>query len=124
MGASPSLWFRWSVVYDMHRDHPHCPLPAPAFCSSTTPNATRSGTTKPLPGCLTRLVLTTSPPTLYHATDVPRGILTPALPASACRAPPINAHHWRRAHATIPPQRPVQRLPPCCDHSCGFRLQA
>ncbi|KAJ7816511.1 hypothetical protein B0H14DRAFT_3475291 [Mycena olivaceomarginata] len=50
----------------MHRDHPHCPLPAPVFCSSTTPNATRSGTTKPLPVCLTRLVLRTSLPTLYH----------------------------------------------------------
>jgi hypothetical protein len=49
----------------MHCDHPHCPLPVPAFCGSTTPNATRSGTTKPLPGCLTRPVLT-SLPTLYH----------------------------------------------------------
>ncbi|KAJ7348707.1 hypothetical protein DFH08DRAFT_1000708 [Mycena albidolilacea] len=50
----------------MHRDHLHCPLPAPAFCSSTTPNAMRSGTTEPLPACLMRSVLMTSPPMLYH----------------------------------------------------------
>ncbi|KAJ7339905.1 hypothetical protein DFH08DRAFT_247764 [Mycena albidolilacea] len=84
----------------MHRDHPHCPLPAPAFCSSTTPNATRSGTKKSLPASLARPVLTTSPPTLYHVhthltSEVPRGILTP-LPLVAHHR--SNVHQHRRAH--------------------------
>ncbi|KAJ7811537.1 hypothetical protein B0H14DRAFT_1470193 [Mycena olivaceomarginata] len=60
--------------------------------------------------------------------DVPRGILTLALPASACRALPIQCASLAAcaSHATIPPhpQRPVQRLSPCCDHSRRFRPQA
>ncbi|KAJ7300707.1 hypothetical protein DFH08DRAFT_1090517 [Mycena albidolilacea] len=91
--ASRSLWFRWSVVYDMRRDHPHCPLPAPAFCSSTTPNATRSGTTKPLPASLKRPVLRTSPRCCITSTHTP-DLRTPQIRRrcrSSMRALPSSA---------------------------------
>ncbi|KAJ7878165.1 hypothetical protein B0H14DRAFT_3858867 [Mycena olivaceomarginata] len=67
----------------MHRDRPHCPLPAPAFRSITTPNATRSETTKPLPASLTRPVLTTSPPTLYHVHTHTPDLRTPQIRRAA-----------------------------------------
>jgi hypothetical protein len=35
-----------SVVYDVHRDRPHCLSLAPAFCSSTTSHAMRSVTAR------------------------------------------------------------------------------
>jgi hypothetical protein len=69
--ARRSFLPRGSVVYDMHIDYQHSPPPASAFCSSTTPNATCSVTTKLLPACLTRAALTTSPPTPYHAHTLP-----------------------------------------------------
>ncbi|KAF8146358.1 hypothetical protein K438DRAFT_1990828 [Mycena galopus ATCC 62051] len=42
---------RRSTLYDMHRDHPYCLPPAPAFCSCKTPNAMYSASTKRLPTC-------------------------------------------------------------------------
>ncbi|KAF8195193.1 hypothetical protein K438DRAFT_800716 [Mycena galopus ATCC 62051] len=38
-----------STLHDMHRDHPYCSPPAPAFCSCTTANATCPATPKRLP---------------------------------------------------------------------------
>jgi hypothetical protein len=48
-GANSSALSWRSVVYGMHRGRLHCPLPSPALCSCTIPNAMRTVPTKPLP---------------------------------------------------------------------------
>ncbi|KAF7362772.1 hypothetical protein MVEN_00626900 [Mycena venus] len=79
---------RGSIICDMHRDHPHSPPPASAFCSSTTRNAMQPHHTRG-----------TSPWTPYHALvlntrlpctqDNPRSkrcrSSTRALPSLICR---------------------------------------
>ncbi|KAJ7318834.1 hypothetical protein DFH08DRAFT_397406 [Mycena albidolilacea] len=69
-------------------------------------SASSAASAAPVANCLRRLRC------LIPCCDVPRGILTLALPASACRAPPIQCASLAACapHATIPPQRPVQRL--------------